>query len=263
MEDVYFERIAGVGEAPGQNPRRQQQPEVPKGPLELEGEDAESAPSDEHVALDENGFPMTPLRGQDELWFVQAAQLYKPIASGVSTARASGGMLIASGVLTLFWFGLLMLGGGGITDHAVTGVIGLIMLTLGVFERSAAKDLSLARPGAPGRLAINQLMLFGVIALWCGLQMRGVSEGLEASAMTPEVEQVAADFPEMAGQLEGLESLGESIAYMVFGFILVGSLCFQGVLAAYYLSRRKRVRAFHEELPPWVGDIVRTVANGG
>lgn len=256
MEDVYFERIAGVGEAPGQNRRRR--PEAaPAGPLELEGDAAEADPGDEHVPLDENGFPMTPLRGQDELWFVQAAQLYKPISSGVSTARASGGLLVASGVLTLFWFGLIMLGGGAITEHAVTGVIGLIMLTLGVFERSAAKDLALARPGAPGRLAVNQLMLFGVIALWCGLQMRGAGDGAQASAMSTEV---AAQVPEMAEQIQALES---GLVYMIFGFILVTSLIFQGVLAAYYLSRRKRVRAFHEELPPWVGDIVRTVASGG
>jgi len=262
MQDVYFERIAGVGEAPGQNRRPRAQ--GPAGPLELEGDEAAEHPdADEHVALDENGFPLSPLRGQDELWFVQAGQLYKPIASGAATAKASGGLLIASGVLTLLWFVLVLLGGGAVTDHAVTGVIGVTMLTIGVFERSGARGLGLARSGAPTRLAVNQLMLFAVVALWCGLQMRWVSEGAQAAAMSPEMAEQLSEHPGMAGAFEDAVSMGETIAYVVFGFMLVTSLVFQGALAAYYLSRRRRIRSFHEELPPWVADIVRTVANGG
>ena len=110
MEDVYFERIAGVGE-------RQSEPRRPKGAegapaLTMNADmDADVGPeidlnaplqaTTNEAGMDDNGFPTSPLRDQEDLWFVQAAGLYSPISKGANTARTSGMIMLLSGVFTL------------------------------------------------------------------------------------------------------------------------------------------------------------------
>lgn len=263
--DVYFERIAGVAEPKGQGPRRPAgatpAPKSGASRLELDGDEAESH-GPEPVALDENGFPLSPLRDQDELWFVQAAQLYRPLDKCAATARASGGILMTSGVLTLF-FAAISAAFGGLQENLVTFVVGLILITLGLIERSAGQDVALCKVSAPSRLAWNQLMLFGIIALSCGMQMKTYQGEQAAAALTPEMQQQLAESnPELAGMMANLQSIGPTVVYTFFGFIVLTSLMFQGGMALYYLSRRRRIQRFHQELPPWVSRIVLTVAQG-
>lgn len=212
-------------------------------------------------ALDEDGFPLSPLREQDELWFIQAAELYRPLARCARTARASGMLMILSGVLAL--------AAGGLTMHVVTLVIGLILVTLGAIERSAAGDVARAELKAPGRLALNQLMLFGLVVLYCGAQMKSFHTAFAKSGTVTEVANQLSSIPaeldplrqELLAMLPELEPVLPKLIFGFFGLMAALSLVFQGYLAAYYATRKNKVRTFHRELPPWVSNLVTLVSS--
>jgi hypothetical protein len=260
MEDVYFERIAGVGE-------RQSEPRRPKGAegapaLTMNADmDADVGPeidlnaplqaTTNEAGMDDNGFPTSPLRDQEDLWFVQAAGLYSPISKGANTARTSGMIMLLSGVFTLLL--------GALGMNVVTMVIGLIFSTLGWMERSAGNDLAQVKSSAPTRLALNQLLIFALVAGTCFMGVKS-ADVQAAQAMTATEAQIAELPAEAQGMARQMAELGPSAIYMVFGAIAAVSLLFQGTMAIYYMSRRRKVREFDEELPPWVADIVRTIS---
>jgi hypothetical protein len=263
MEDFYFERIAGVGERQSEARRPQGAEGAPTMTMGGGMDDDVGADIDLNAtaqptvegSMDDNGFPTSPLRDQEDLWFVQAAGLYKPIAKGAATARASGMFMLVSGVLTML-FGLLAV-------NVVTIVIGLVFAVLGTIERGAGNDMALAKASAPTRLAINQLLIFGLVAGSCFMSLKDLNmDG--AQAMTESEAQIAqlpAEAQGVAQQMaQQMAEMGPSIVYTIFGAVAALSLIFQGTMAAYYLSRRRKIRDFDDELPPWVGDIVRTVA---
>jgi hypothetical protein len=267
MEDVYFERIAGVGE-------HKQEPRQPAGvalnlqpidstnenalPIDLEpgGEaHAPDSPPAGEERVDENGFPVSPLRGQEDLWFVQANSLYRPLAKGASLGRSSGMMLLVSGVMTALFAMLTM--------NVVGIVLGLILATLGTMERGAASELAVAKPRAPLKLALNQMMVFGLIAAYAFAQTKTLEtataqalDGLSAQAGN----SASGLPPEAAVLTEWLQGFGGSVPWILFGIVVGISLLIQGGMAIYYLTRVKRMREFRRELPPWVSDIVTTLA---
>jgi len=267
-EDVYFERIAGVG-APGEanKPQRRPKPElVLSMDDDLTGEpDPEDLPATapSHVGLDENGFPLNPLKNQDQLWFVQAGELYRPIERAASTARASGTLIMVSGLLTVLIAGIVALAQGDPMSQLIALVVGAMLITLGAIERGASRDIARAVPRACSRLVWNQMMLFGVVVLWCGSEMKNfqdVAISGNASVISPEAEPLLAEaFPAMATQVEQLNEMLPALIYGFFGFLVVMSLVFQGTLALYYNSRRRKMKAFREDLPPWVAEIVATI----
>jgi len=268
MEDVYFERIAGVGAHEGETPRQPrgatkvQQREPPVLNMVLDDDpsvvehdmdmDMVEAPvAQEEVECDENGFPVSPLRDQEDLWFVQAADLYKPLAKAVNTARASGMLLLVGGVLTV------VIGALGVDMVAL--VIGLIVATLGAMERSAANDLAQAKASAPSRLALNQMFVLVLVIASSWMTVRSIdTEAAKAMAISDEaVAELPVEAQEIARMMHGVTS---SIAQGMFIAVVAVSVLFQGGFAVYYLTRRRKIREFHEELPPWVSEIVTTVA---
>lgn len=232
--DVYFEKIAGVAET-----TPEQKPEPAK--LDL----AEGA-HDSQRDLDEHGFPVTPMDDQDGLWFVQASRLHRPLARAAGVASFSGGMMLFSGILTLLLAVLTLVTGAG-DEGIIPLVIGMIITALGWMERSSGVALAALEPKAPKRLALNQLTLFGLVALGCVMQMK---DGV-ASAMSAE--ETAQLPPEVLAQLE---ALGPLVSMGVFGVMIALSLVFQGGLALYYLTRKRHIAILQQELPPWVTDVV-------
>jgi len=271
MKDVYFERIAGVGAREGSAPRQPrgateaQQDEPPRLNIVLDenppGVEAQREPS-AHMATDdipqqgdvpcdENGFPVSPLRDQEDLWFVQAADLYRPLSKAARLARSSGMVLLFAGVCTALL--------GVLGSDMVTGVIGLIVATLGGMERSAATDLAQAKPSALPRLALNQGIVLALIVVSSWMTVRSLdTETVRAMSLSNEaVSQLPA---EMQGLARSMQSASSRLTEGLFIVIVGLSLIFQGGLAAYYLTRRRKLQRFYEELPPWVCEIVTTVA---
>lgn len=269
MKDVYFERIAGVGAREGSAPRQprgatqSQQHEPPRLNMVLDDDPpavereysahmaADDIPQQGDVPCDENGFPVSPLRDQEDLWFVQAADLYKPLSKAAGIARSSGMLLLVAGVFTAFL--------GVLSSDMVTAVIGLIVATLGGMERSAATDLAQAKPSALPRLALNQGLVLALIVVSSWMTIRSIDTGtVRAMSLSDEaVSQLPAEVRELARSMQGASSkLTEGLFAVTVGLGVI----FQGGLAAYYLTRRRKLQRFYEELPPWVCEIVTTVA---
>lgn len=256
--DVYFEKIAGVAE---------HNPDAPPDPLKLELA-LEQAPADEGTQnptqekgpdLDDHGFPVSPLREQDHLWFVQAAQLYQPLRRCASTARTDGLFLLLAGALATLV--------GGLAVDVITIVIGLIVITLGTIERGGGTDMLAARPKASRRLALTQVALLALVATYCGAHMYAIQGDPNAAWMVnwrPQIEALLARFPEGQAPLSAsaLDQL-PAVTFYTYGAVAGVSLLVQGFLAAYYFTRGSRVRRFHAELPPWVVQIFATATGTG
>lgn len=274
-EDVYFERIAGVG-VPGEADKPVKAP-PPK--LELSMDDDVDTPTHDleqaspeggaipetataHAGLDENGFPLNPLKNQDQLWFVQAGELYRPIERCAVTARGSGLLLMVSGIATILISAVVGVLTSAFGDHLVTIVVGAMLTTLGVIERGAARDVMRAQPRACKRLIWNQVALFVIVALWCGSEMNGfhATSAAEGSLLTGEQRELMEQaLPALAGEIELWEAQVPSMVYGFFGFLVVMSLVFQGTLAFYYNGTKRRMKAFRTQVPPWVSETVTTI----
>lgn len=232
--DVYFERIAGVAD-----PRK-------AAAAEPAPEAASVVPTARGGGLDENGFPVSPLHDQDHLWFVQASRLHRPLASAAATARAFGLWLVVFGGLTAL-AGALGLAAGG---SPVPLVLGAILATLGTLDRGIANCLAAADPGAPGKLARNQIILLVIMGLaaWTSGIGRLAAPDAHALSQLP---------PDMAAPIQTLTPFlsGGLLLPVIALMALV-----QGSLALYYMTRRKHVAEFHAELPPWVARVVTTVS---
>lgn len=234
--DVYFERIAGVSD-----PQQAEAEDQPDTTAQIA-----MAPASDSGAVDENGFPLSPLQDQDQLWFVQASGIHRPLASAAGLARSLGLSLIIGGALMALMGGLSMTQGGS----PVPVVLGLVLATLGSIDRSNALALAGADPSAPGKLARNQVILLGVLSAACW------GAGLAKVALpTPEV--LAQLPPELAAPVQAmLPLLQQGLLPVVVGALVL----VHGTLALYFVTRRKRVVEFHTELPPWVARVAVTIA---
>jgi len=242
--DVYFEKIAGIAEPKElQQERAAAQPERDSAPV--------AAASTQ--ALDPNGFPLTPMSDQDELWFIQAANMHRPLSRAAGLARSSGMLMIVSAVFSVLAGGL-GLAGGDTVGGGVTMGIGLVLFILGMSERNGGTELAALNLDAPKRLALNQVALLLLIAGGCFM---GIQDAGAAGAVSIDTAGLP---PDMANKMAAeMESLAPLLIYGVYGVMMAISIVVQGGMALYYMSRRKVVAAFHDELPPWVTDVVSTL----
>ncbi|MFT7463471.1 MAG: hypothetical protein ACI9EF_001815 [Pseudohongiellaceae bacterium] len=244
--DVYFEKIAGVAE-----PKELQQEREAAMPERAPAPTA-TAPSAQQ-ALDPNGFPLTPMSDQDELWFIQAARMHRPLARGAGLAKASGNLLIFSALFSVL-IGAFGLATGDTAGGGSTLAIGLLLFLLGMSERSGGTELAALNPSAPKRLALNQVALLLLVGAGCFLGTQDTGAAGAASIDTTGLP------PEMASKMTAeIESLAPLLIYGVYGIMFGISLLCQGSMALYYITRRKTIEAFHEDLPPWVTDVVSTL----
>ena len=96
------------------------------------------------------------------------------------------------------------------------------------------------------RLGLNQLALFGLIMLYCAWRIHHV-----LTAPSPYAQTVA-EYPEIADMLEPIAGLHVLIGLALYGTVFLASAVFQGLMALYYFTRRKHIRAYREQTPDWI-----------
>jgi hypothetical protein len=108
-------------------------------------------------------------------------------------------------------------------------------------------------PSGATLLGWNQLGLLAMITTYCGWMIYTSLTGpLPVSADTREA-------------LKMLEMDLNEFRYFYaafYGLVILLSVLFQGLNAAYYFSRRKHVEAYVRETPQWVRDVQRATAVG-
>ncbi len=115
---------------------------------------------------------------------------------------------------------------------------------------------------APRRLAINQIVLAGLIILYSLYEMWVNSHGggLEASIMSSlgssaELQQAGLSPEDIRKQLDEYRW----IPLALYGGVIGGTVVFQGLAAVYYYSRTHIIEEFLEITPKWVVDFRRKI----
>jgi hypothetical protein len=150
----------------------------------------------------------------------------------------------------------------GLFDHGLL-LSAVVLGVCGWFELDGGRRLRAYDPRAPLQLALNQLVLLALVVSYAAFKL--------VSAFTGENSLVAelAQHPELAAMLgqvddpnvtQALDSMSDMYRWGVVavysGLIGIAAII-QGGVAAYYLSRRKYVKAFLESTPPWVIEFMR------
>lgn len=161
-------------------------------------------------------------------------------------ASASAGTSLTLGVLAVL---VAALAGGWEGWFVATG-----LLAVGAVEYCGGRRIRRADPASPRLLALNQLALLAIITAYCLSQMLLFSpETARSTLLSGEFRAQLAALPGMEKSLYGLiDRWAPLVVYGVYGLVILLSAVSQGLLAWYYLSRRKPIARFHAETPPWV-----------
>jgi hypothetical protein len=106
-------------------------------------------------------------------------------------------------------------------------------------------------PRAPAVLGWNQLALMALLIAYCAWMIAKSLLG-----RNPYAEAIAAE-PLLGSMLEPVGRLYKLLTLALYGGIIVGTVIFQGLNAAYYFTRRKHLDAYLAETPPWVIELQR------
>jgi hypothetical protein len=166
------------------------------------------------------------------------------------------GLIALSNVIGLGLCGAIALGFGLLGLGLST--IGLVLIVLAWNEQRGRSLLLAGDSRAPRRLALNQLLLFGAVFVYCAYSAYVAWTG-------PSVlDAVSRQLPELPEAFEGILGAGTSVAdlsewgrMVALGFyaaVAIGSLLVQGLTALYYQSLRSTVEAL-AALPAWAREL--------
>lgn len=187
-----------------------------------------------------------PLDENDFLLIRQAVARRKTIRNAARTALGSSVTMLLIGVSALplvflwpSWAGVLV-------------TVGLCIIS--VVEYRGYQRMRKGDPSAARFLGRNQLALLGLIVVYCVIQMATFStEQIKDSALSPEVRSQMASLPSMDKAINGtIDRLAPLVTYGFYGLVIVLGGMFQGGLAAYYFTRRRRLEAFRSQTPQWI-----------
>jgi hypothetical protein len=134
---------------------------------------------------------------------------------------------------------------------AVTAALALVAAN----EFRGRKRLVQFDLSAPAILGWNQLILLGMIITYCIWSIYMNLFG--ANSVTAQVRGFA-EMDSALGSLEGLDVLVGHIVVLMYGFVIVSSIVFQGLSALYYFTRKKHVENYLAETPQWIRELHRS-----
>ena len=103
-------------------------------------------------------------------------------------------------------------------------------------------------------LAWNQL---GFMAVLIGYALWRIYTGLTGpQPYEAEIERM----PELAKSLGSVAALQRTVTLAVYGGLIAGTLLFQGMTALYYFRCAKHIRAYVQQAPQWVFELLRQVS---
>ena len=132
-----------------------------------------------------------------------------------------------------------------------SGLIGLAMGFIAYREFSGRHKLKQLDTTAASHLGWNQVLLCGLLIIYSVWQIVGTLTG-----PSPYAEAIATT-PELASTLEPLEAMMQLVALAVYSSILIVGLVTQGGLSLYYFTRKKHIRKYIAQTPPWIVELQR------
>jgi hypothetical protein len=178
---------------------------------------------------------------------LQAAHVAgRKIRRAARVAAVDGWTIVVFGALTM------LLGIGDVS----TIVIGAVMVMIGAVEVKGGARLKKLDAGAARVLGWNQVVLGSLLlayAVWRLVTLRHGGAGADMSAI---LGTAGAD-PDVKQMLGGVEELARQIMLWVYLTVAAVAVAGPGVLAWYYFSRARHVRAYLERTPPWIVEMQR------
>lgn len=178
---------------------------------------------------------------------LQAAnQAGRTIRRAARVAAVDGWTIVIFGALTM------LVGVGDVLTMAIGGV----MVMIGAVEVKGGARLKMLDAGAARVLGWNQVVLGTLLlayAVWRLVALRHGGAGADLSAV---LGTAGAD-PEVKQMLGGVEELARQIMLWVYVTVAAVAVGGPGMLAWYYFSRARHVRAYLERTPGWIVEMQR------
>ncbi len=171
-----------------------------------------------------------------------SVQSARPVRKASGYARMSGWMTLLAGALSVLF-----------SIGSLPGMmLGLALAAFGMRELGLARRLDRLDSGAPGWLALNQLMLGAVLAGYAVFKVMTYDSADSMIAGSLASDPTIASAPELAGTMEQLKQLEYLMSMGIAGVLIVVAVIVQGGTAVYYISKRKRVKELRTHCPNWV-----------
>lgn len=135
----------------------------------------------------------------------------------------------------------------------------LIVTAIGIVEYLGHRKLVAGQARACRMLAINQLVLLGVILIYCVVQIATMDKQIASSTLLSDLGPVR-DEPVGKNMQGGITGLLKSVSYAIYASVAVLSIAFQGGLAWYYHRRQQVVAAYNQSVPEWIQRVFREIA---
>ena len=179
-----------------------------------------------------------PLASADYAAVRQALAARRPVQRAARIARASaistlliGAISLPIVVLSPSWMG---------------AVATVALFTVGAIEYRGADLLSKAQLRAASLLARNQLLLLGLVVLYCVGQIVRAQQAPPGGMLSAETRAQVADL------IPNLDQMVRDWVIFGYGLVILLSLACQGGLAWYYFTRRRYLRDIQNATPPWI-----------
>lgn len=182
-----------------------------------------------------------PLSAEHVVQLRSAHRRARKLRAARRYATFSGYTTFACGVITLP-FGL---GNGALL------ALGVSLVAVGYHELALRRRLMELTRSAPISLAVNQVILCVVIvayALW--MLLAAVGTGPRPVAAAPELTSLLET--EFGGSMPSLPELERTLSIAVYATLIIGTVLFQGMAAAYYRTRKRHLARFLSETPGWI-----------
>jgi hypothetical protein len=135
---------------------------------------------------------------------------------------------------------------------SISGIaLGLGMTYVAWRELSSAAALKKLDPEAPRRLAINQLVLCGMLVLYFGWTLFQDLTGPSASS---QLIAEAPDAQSMLGNFSGIDDISREFDIILYVGLILTSVLAQGLTARYYSSRGRILKEYQTTTPQWILD---------
>lgn len=179
--------------------------------------------------------PAGPL-SSDQLGQVAAAyKRARKVRRVVGVARFSAWTTAVFGGLTLL--------GGFFATSAL--VLGLGMVFCGWNELRAAEQVRRLDPRGCTRLALNQLILFGFLALYCMWNIISALRAPHDAISVPGADEI----------LQSANDMARGISVIVYAAAIALSALVQGLTALYYHGKARLIRDYIHATPGWVIEV--------
>lgn len=147
-----------------------------------------------------------------------------------------------------------------------SGLIAAVLGVLGWVELDGSKRLRQLEPGGGRQLAFNQLALLLAVDLYAGFSLHSVTSAPPLSTQLSHQPGVAQaieqlDNPALTSTLGDVGTAVHDISIAVYVALALCSTLAQGLLALYYLSRRRLLLAHLAQTPDWIRRLQRARAS--